>query len=304
MVKVDRFIEKATQSLKEQIDGKALLALSGGVDSSVCLMLARRAIGELLVPVYIDTGLMREGETERIVQLFGDAGLKVVYAEKRFLDGLKGITDPEEKRKAFGGVYLKVLEDVALEEQVEYLIQGTIYPDFIESLGGIKSHHNVKGLPDVYAFRSIVEPIKELYKDEVREVARALGLPSEICERMPFPGPGLSVRILGEVTREKVEIARCANKIVEEELLEQFKPWQTYAALVGMGTGVKGDVRAYGWIVAVRAVESRDGMTAQALHIPHEVLTRLASRLTGEIPEVTHVMYDLSSKPPATIELE
>ncbi|MHC1592696.1 MAG: glutamine-hydrolyzing GMP synthase [Methermicoccaceae archaeon] len=304
MVKVDRFIEKATQSLKEQIDGKALLALSGGVDSSVCLMLARRAIGELLVPVYIDTGLMREGETERIVQLFGDAGLKVVYAEKRFLDGLKGITDPEEKRKAFGGVYLKVLEDVALEEQVEYLIQGTIYPDFIESLGGIKSHHNVKGLPDVYAFRSIVEPIKELYKDEVREVARALGLPSEICERMPFPGPGLSVRILGEVTREKVEIARCANKIVEEELLEQFKPWQTYAALVGMGTGVKGDVRAYGWIVAVRAVESRDGMTAQALHIPHEALTRLASRLTGEIPEVTHVMYDLSSKPPATIELE
>ncbi len=304
MVKVDRFIEKAIGSLKEQIDGKALLALSGGVDSSVCFMLARRAIGELLVPVYIDTGLMREGETERIVQLFGDAGLKVVYAEGRFLDGLKGITDPEDKRKAFGKVYLNVLEDVALEECVEYLIQGTIYPDFIESLGGIKSHHNVKGLPDVYAFRSIVEPIKELYKDEVREVARALGLPSEICERMPFPGPGLSVRILGEVTRKKVEIARCANRIVEEELLEQFKPWQTYAALVGMGTGVKGDVRAYGWIVAVRAVESRDGMTAQPLNIPHEALTRLASRLTGEIPEVTHVMYDLSSKPPATIELE
>ncbi|MHC1589184.1 MAG: glutamine-hydrolyzing GMP synthase [Methermicoccaceae archaeon] len=304
MVKVDRFIDRAIENLKEQIDGRALLALSGGVDSSVCLMLARQAIGDLLVPVYIDTGLMREGETERIIEIFGDTGLRVVYAEERFLDGLRGITEPEEKRKAFGRVYLEVLEEVARDEQVEYLIQGTIYPDFIESLGGIKSHHNVKGLPDVYAFKKIVEPIRELYKDEVREVARALGLPSEICERMPFPGPGLCVRILGEVTREKVDIARRANRIVEEELLERFKPWQTYAALVGMGTGVKGDVRAYGWIVAVRAVQSRDGMTAQPLHIPHEALMRLASRLTSEIPEVTHVMYDLTPKPPATIELE
>jgi len=304
MVKVERFIERAIESIREQVDGKALLALSGGVDSSVCLVLTRRAIGDMLIPVYIDTGLMREGETERIVEIFGDAGLRVVHAEEQFLEGLKGITDPEEKRRAFGEVYLRVLEDVAREEEVEYLIQGTIYPDFIESLGGIKSHHNVKGLPDVYEFKAIIEPIRDLYKDEVREVARALGLPPEICERMPFPGPGLSVRILGEVTREKVEIARKANRIVEEELLERFRPWQTYAALVGKGTGVKGDVRAYGWIVAVRAVESRDGMTAQPLEIPHEVLMRLASRLTSEIPEVTHVMYDLTPKPPATIELE
>ena len=186
---------------------------------------------------------------------------------------------------------------------MEYLIQGTIYPDFIESEGGIKSHHNVKALPDVYEFKKIVEPLRELYKDEVREVAKALGLPEEISERMPFPGPGMSVRVLGEVTREKVRIVRQANEIVEEEL-EKYKPWQTYAALIGKGTGVKGDVRVYGWIIAVRAVASRDAMTAEAMQIPYETLMRIQSRLTSEIPDVTRVVYDLTPKPPATIEFE
>ncbi|MHC1625302.1 MAG: glutamine-hydrolyzing GMP synthase, partial [Methermicoccaceae archaeon] len=204
MVKVEKFIERAVDEIRSEIDGKALLALSGGVDSSTCLMLARRAIGDLLVPVYLDTGLMREGETEQIRRVFSDVNLRVVDASSEFFDALKGIDDPEEKRYAFGAAYLKVLERVAREEQVSYLIQGTIYPDFIESEGGIKSHHNVKALPDVYEFKKIVEPLRELYKDEVREVAKALGLPEEISERMPFPGPGMSVRVLGEVTREKV----------------------------------------------------------------------------------------------------
>jgi len=300
LVNVEKFIEKAIRELK-QIDGKALLALSGGVDSSVCFVLAKRAIGEFLVPVYLNTGLMREGETERIKELFPDA--IIIEAEEKFLSSLKGIEDPEEKRKVFGETYIRILEDVARREGVRYLIQGTIYPDFIESVEGIKSHHNVRGLPDVYEFEKIIEPLRELYKDEVREVARALGLPKEISERMPFPGPGLAVRILGEVTKEKVEVVRKATKIVEEEILK-YRPWQAYAALIGKGTGVKGDVRVYGWIVAVRAVESRDGMTAKAMELPYDVLFRLQSRLTSEIPEVTHVVYDLTPKPPATIEFE
>jgi GMP synthase (glutamine-hydrolysing) len=300
MVNVDKFIEKSIKELK-QIDGKALLALSGGVDSSVCYVLAKKAIGELLVPVYLDTGLMREGETERIKQLFPD--VIVIEAEERFMSSLKGVEDPEEKRKVFGETYIRLLEDVARKEKVEYLIQGTIYPDFIESIGGIKSHHNVRGLPDVYEFKKIIEPLRELYKDEVREVARAIGLPEEISERMPFPGPGLAVRILGEVTKEKVEVVRKATKIVEEEIIK-YQPWQTYAALLGKGTGVKGDVRVYGWIIAIRAVESRDGMTAKAMELPYDVLFKIQSRLTSEIPEVTRVVYDLTPKPPATIEFE
>ncbi|ADI74391.1 GMP synthase, large subunit [Methanohalobium evestigatum Z-7303] len=304
MVKVDKFIQKSTEKIKEQIDGKAIIALSGGVDSSVCTVLAHNAIGDNLVPIYIETGLMRKGETERIKETFADMNLRVVNMKNRFLNALEGVEDPEEKRRAVGETFIRVFEEIAKEEQAEYLIQGTIYPDRIESDGGIKSHHNVGGLPDVVDFKDIVEPISDLYKDEVREVAKALDLPEELSERMPFPGPGLAVRIIDEVTEEKLEVVREANAIVEEELVEKYHPWQTFAALLGKGTGVKGDVRVHGWIIAVRAVSSRDGMTAEAMQLPWDVLNRIESRINSEIKSVSRVVYDLTPKPPATIEFE
>jgi GMP synthase (glutamine-hydrolysing) len=304
MVKVDKFIQDSIQKIKKDIKGRAIIALSGGVDSSVCAVLAHRAIGDLLTPIYIDTGLMRKGETERIKTIFSDMNLQVVDGKENFLKALKGQTDPEKKRKAVGEAFIREFEREAKLLGAKHLIQGTIYPDRIESEGGIKSHHNVGGLPSVMDFESIVEPIADLYKDEVREVARALGLPHEISNRMPFPGPGLSVRIIGEVTEEKLDVVREANSIVEEELLEQFKPWQTFAALLEKGTGVKGDVRVHGWIIAVRAVQSRDGMTAEAMELPWGVLQKIQSRITSEIPNVSRVLYDLTPKPPATIEFE
>jgi GMP synthase (glutamine-hydrolysing) len=247
---------------------------------------------------------MRKGETERIKTIFSDMNLQVVDGKENFLKALKGKTDPEKKRKTVGEAFIREFEREAKLLGAKHLIQGTIYPDRIESEGGIKSHHNVGGLPSVMDFESIVEPIADLYKDEVREVARALGLPHEISNRMPFPGPGLSVRIIGEVTEEKLDVVREANAIVEEELLEQFKPWQTFAALLEKGTGVKGDVRVHGWIIAVRAVQSRDGMTAEAMELPWDVLQKIQSRITSEIPNVSRVLYDLTPKPPATIEFE
>ncbi|MBN2489096.1 MAG: glutamine-hydrolyzing GMP synthase subunit GuaA [Methanosarcinaceae archaeon] len=304
MVKVEKYIPKSIERIKKEVDGRTIIALSGGVDSSVCAVLAHRAIGDKLIPIYIDTGLMRKGETERIKEIFADMNLQVVHAKDRFLAALKGLEDPEEKRKAVGEAFIRAFEEEARELEAEYLIQGTIYPDRIESEGGIKSHHNVGGLPSVIEFKGIVEPIDDLYKDEVREVARALGLPDEISNRMPFPGPGLSVRIIGMVTEEKLDVVREANAIVEEELLETFHPWQTFAAVLGKGTGVKGDLRVHGWIVAVRAVGSRDGMTAESMELPWEVLKKIESRITSEIPSVVRVVYDLSPKPPATIEFE
>jgi GMP synthase (glutamine-hydrolysing) len=304
MVNVDKFIQDSIQKIKKDIKGRAIIALSGGVDSSVCAVLAHRAIGDLLTPIYIDTGLMRKGETERIKEIFSDMNLQVIDGKENFLKALKGKTDPEIKRKAIGEAFIREFEREARLPGAKCLIQGTIYPDRIESEGGIKSHHNVGGLPGVMDFESIVEPIADLYKDEVREVARALGLPHEISNRMPFPGPGLSVRIIGEVTEEKLDVVREANAIVEEELLEQFKPWQTFAALLEKGTGVKGDVRVHGWIIAVRAVQSRDGMTAEAMELPWAVLQKIQSRITSEIPNVSRVLYDLTPKPPATIEFE
>jgi GMP synthase (glutamine-hydrolysing) len=304
MVKVDKFIQDSIQKIKKDIKGRAIIALSGGVDSSVCAVLAHRAIGDLLTPIYIDTGLMRKGETEIIMKIFSDMNLQVIDGKENFLKALKGKTDPEKKRKAIGEAFIREFEREARLLGAKYLIQGTIYPDRIESEGGIKSHHNVGGLPSVMDFESIVEPIADLYKDEVREIARALGLPHEISDRMPFPGPGLSVRIIGEVTEEKLDVVREANAIVEEELLEQFKPWQTFAALLEKGTGVKGDVRVHGWIIAVRAVQSRDGMTAESMELPWDVLQKIQSRITSEIPDVSRVLYDLTPKPPATIEFE
>ncbi|MFA4935850.1 MAG: glutamine-hydrolyzing GMP synthase subunit GuaA, partial [Candidatus Methanoperedens sp.] len=251
MVKVDKFIAESIQKIKKDIKGRAIIALSGGVDSSVCAVLAHRAIGEMLTPIYIDTGLMRKGETERIKKSFAEMNLQVIDGKENFLRALKGLTDPEKKRKAVGEAFIREFEKEARKLGARYLIQGTIYPDRIESEGGIKSHHNVGGLPSVIDFEGIIEPIADLYKDEVREVARALGLPREISDRMPFPGPGLSVRIIGEVTEEKLDVVRAANAIVEEELVEQFGPWQTFAALLEKGTGVKGDIRVHGWIIAV-----------------------------------------------------
>lgn len=301
---VEKFVEKAVREIREKVkDGRAIIALSGGVDSSVCTVLGHKAIGESLIPVFVDTGLMREGEPERVKEIFGNMGLVFIDAKDEFFKALEGITDPEEKRKIVGELFVRIFERVAEEKGAEYLIQGTIYPDIIESQSGIKSHHNVGGFPTNYRFKDVIEPLRELYKDEVREVARYLGLPKEISERMPFPGPGLAVRIVGEVTPEKVEIVRKANKIVEEEL-EGYDKWQCFAALIGRATGVKGDIRVWGYVISVRAVSSRDGMTANPLIIDYEKLKRIALRITREIPEVSRVVYDITPKPPATIEYE
>jgi GMP synthase (glutamine-hydrolysing) len=305
MVQVQKFIDQAVRQIQRDAGGdKVVMALSGGVDSSVCAALAVRAIGENLIPIYVDTGLMRKGETERICSLFCDFNLHVVDAADEFFEALKGVIDPEEKRKAIGEKFIRVFEREARRTGATKLLQGTIYPDRIESEGGIKSHHNVGGMPLHMEFSGVIEPLADLYKDEVREVAGGLGLPVEIQHRMPFPGPGLAVRVLGEVTPEKVEIVREANAIVEECLVEEFRPWQCFAALIGLGTGVKGDIRLHGWIISVRAVHSRDGMTADPMLLPYEVLSGMASRITSEIPGVARVVYDVTPKPPATIEYE
>ena len=305
MVNTDKFISQSIMEIKTAAGhDKVVMALSGGVDSSVCAALAAKAIGDDLIPIYIDTGLMRKGETERIRTIFGNIHLQVVDAGEEFFDSLKGVTDPEAKRKAIGERFIRVFEREARKQGARCLLQGTIYPDRIESEGGIKSHHNVGGMPLEMEFTKVIEPIRDLYKDEVREVAGALGLPKEIQHRMPFPGPGLAVRVLGEVTRDKVAVIREANAIVEDELVEKYRPWQCFAALLGLGTGVKGDNRIHGWIIAVRAVNSRDGMTADPLQIPFDHLLRIGSRITADIPSVARVVYDISAKPPATIEYE
>jgi len=305
MVDTDAFIEEAVEEIAAEIgDANAVIALSGGVDSSVAATLAYRAVGDQLTPVHVDTGLMRKGETERVAETFSFMeSLRVVDAADRFFDRLEGVTDPEEKRAAIGEGFIREFEREAREAGADYLVQGTIYPDRIESEGGIKSHHNVGGLPDVVDFEGIVEPVRELYKDEVREVARALDLGAVTAERMPFPGPGLAVRVLGEVTREKAAVAREACHVVEAEL-EEHDPWQAFAAVIGKGTGVKGDNRVHGWIVAVRSVESRDGMTARAQELDWTTLQRIQSRITGENENVARVVYDVTHKPPATIEYE
>jgi GMP synthase (glutamine-hydrolysing) len=305
MVDVDSFIPEAKDEIAADIgDANAIIALSGGVDSSTAAALAYEAIGDQLTPVYVDTGLMRKGETEQIRETFDYMdSLRIVEAQDRFLDELEGVTDPEEKRHAIGEQFIREFETVARDVGADYLVQGTIYPDRIESEGTIKSHHNVGGLPDVIDFEGIVEPMRDLYKDEVREVARELDLEEIISERMPFPGPGLAVRIIGEVTAEKLDVAREANHVVEEEL-EEYEPWQALAAVIGKATGVKGDNRVHGWVVAVRSVESRDGMTARAQEIGWETLQRIQSRITGENDTVSRVLYDVTHKPPATIEYE
>ncbi|WP_299233085.1 glutamine-hydrolyzing GMP synthase [Natronomonas sp.] len=305
MVDAESFIDEKIAEISDAVgDGNAVIALSGGVDSSTAAALAYEAIGDRLTPVYVDTGLMRKGETRGIRETFSYMeSLRIVDARERFLDALSGITDPEEKRHAIGERFIREFETIAREVDAEYLVQGTIYPDRIESEGTIKSHHNVGGLPEVVDFEGLVEPMRDLYKDEVREVARALDLEAVVSERMPFPGPGLAIRVLGEVTEEKLAVAREANHVVEEEL-EAYEPWQALAAVLGKATGVKGDNRVHGWVVSVRSVESRDGMTARAQEIDWETLQRIQSRITGENENVARVVYDVTHKPPATIEYE
>ncbi len=303
-----KFIERAINEIRSQVgENKAIIALSGGVDSSVAAVLAHRALGKRLVAVFVDHGFMRKKEPENIIKTFGSMQMNLVAinAKNRFFKALKGVRDPEKKRKIIGELFIRIFEEVAIRENAKYLVQGTIAPDWIESEGGIKSHHNVAGLPSGMMLE-LVEPLRDLYKDEVRKVARELGLPESISERMPFPGPGLAVRVIGEVTPEKIEIVREANAIVEEEIKKaNLRPWQAFAVLLEEKTvGVKGDIREYGYTIAVRVVESIDAMTATAMEVPWEVLKGIMKRITREIPEVTRVLYDITDKPPATIEFE
>ncbi len=314
--KIEDIVEKAVKEIKIQVgSGKAITALSGGIDSSVATALAAEAIDNRLTAVFVDHGFMRENEPEFVKNVFSKFKINLITADarERFLTKLKGVVDPEKKRKIIGEEFIRVFEENAERTGAEYLIQGTIYPDRIESGFGrfsdkIKTHHNVAGLPTRIMFKKIVEPLRDLYKDEVRKVAKILELPKEIVFRQPFPGPGLAVRIMGELTKEKVEIAKKADKIVREEIEKgglEKNLWQYFAVLTDTkATGVKGDARAYDYVVAVRIVESREAMTASFAKIPYTVLEKISTRITNEIPEVTRVVYDITHKPPATIEWE
>lgn len=309
-------VEKMVKEIQMEVKtGKAIIGLSGGIDSSVATALAAKALGNRLTAVFVNHGFMRDGEPEAIQETFKKFEINFVLAavQKRFMDRLKGITDPEKKRKTIGEEFIRVFEEIAKEANADYFIQGTIYPDRIESgvskhSDKIKTHHNVAGLPSKINFKKILEPLRDLYKDEVREIAKMLDLPDEIVNRQPFPGPGLAVRIIGELTEEKVKVAKNADKVVREEIEKASlhkKLWQYFAVLTDTkATGVKGDARAYGHVVAVRAAESREAMTACFAKIPYQVLEVISTRITNEIPEVTRVVYDITHKPPATIEWE
>ena len=315
MFNADKFIDKAVSALKNEIKGKALIAFSGGVDSAVCAALVNKAVGKQLIAVHVDTGYMRKNESENVKQLMEKMRLnyRFVDASKEFYKALKGISDPEKKRKIIGEKFIRIFEQVAEEEKVEHLVQGTIAPDWIESGGElrdtIKSHHNVGGLPKDMKLK-LVEPLRDLYKDEVRKVAREMDL--EVSERQPFPGPGLAVRIIGEAGPERVEVVREACFIVEDEIDKAVQkglmesPWQYFAVLLPVrSVGVHGDRRAYGDVVAVRAVESIDAMTCSYSHIPHDVLDMISTRITNTLKEkVNRVVYDIANKPPATVEWE
>lgn len=313
----ERFISESEGAIRSQVGtGKAIIGVSGGVDSSVAAVIASRALGKNLCAVFVDTGLMRKDEAKLVKAMLSRAGvhIKVVDASSQFFKALSGVEEPEQKRKIIGEKFIRVFEAEAKREKAAFLLQGTIAPDWIESGGGsrqtIKSHHNVGGLPKKMGMK-LVEPLRDLYKHEVRIVARALKLPDEISERQPFPGPGLAVRIVGEVTPQKAEIVRNACAIVEEELElaakegKMERPWQYFAALLPTKTvGVRGDERAYQYSLVVRAVRSLDGMTANFSHIPPEILERISTRITNEIRDVGRVLYDITNKPPSTVELE
>ena len=321
------FIERICSQIRDQVgEGRVILGLSGGVDSSVAAALIHKAIGDQLTCIFVDNGLLRFGERDAVDKLFGrnfKIRLKIVDGTKRFLGGLKGITDPEKKRKIIGTEFIRIFEQAATDLQksakgskhpFRFLAQGTLYPDVIESvpIAGnpaslIKSHHNVGGLPKDMKFE-LVEPLRQLFKDEVREVGRELGLPREVVDRQPFPGPGLAVRIVGAITPERLRIVRDADRIVLEEMKNSgwyFKVWQSFAVLLPVqSVGVMGDERTYDYTIALRVVESQDGMTADWVRLPYDLLGKISSRIINEVKGVNRCVLDVSSKPPATIEWE
>ena len=307
----DGFIDRQIMELRAQVgDRQILLALSGGVDSSVTAALLLRAVGQQLVCVHVNTGLMRKGESEQVFAVFRDqltANLVYIDASERFLSKLEGIADPEEKRKVIGGEFIRVFEEAARQQRdIGFLAQGTIYPDILES-GSVKAHHNVGGLPDDLQFE-LIEPLRLLYKDEVRVIGEALGLPATMVYRQPFPGPGLGVRCLGVIDRDRLEAVRESDAILREEIelagLQQ-DIWQFFTIVPDFrSTGVRDGLRVFDWPVIIRAVDSCDAMTATVPEIPWPVLERVATRILAEVSGVCRVLYDLSPKPPATIEWE
>ncbi len=312
------FVKKEIAKIKQQVgNNKVICALSGGVDSSVAATMVHRAIGKNLTCIYVDTGLMRSGETEQLRRMFKDRlrmNFKVIQAEKQFLHKLKNVTDPEKKRKTIGELFIRIFEKEARKlGKVKYLVQGTLYTDAITSgvsIGGkhtasIKSHHNVGGLPEKMNLK-LIEPLRELYKDEVREIGRMLGLHKSVTQRQPFPGPGLAVRIIGEVTKERVDTLRLADAIVCEEIEHSGVKIQQYFAVLPdlKSVGVQGDARTYGHPIIIRALTSKELLTVDWARLPYELLAKISTRITNEVPGINRVVYDITSKPPATVEWE
>ena len=306
------FIDEQIAALKAQIgDKKVLLALSGGVDSSVVAALLIKAIGKQLVCVHVNHGLLRKGEPEQVIEVFRnqmDANLIYVDAVDRFLDKLAGVAEPEKKRKIIGAEFIRVFEEEARKlDGIEFLAQGTIYPDILESDDGVKAHHNVGGLPEDLQFE-LVEPVKLLYKDEVRVVGKALGLPDGMVYRQPFPGPGLGVRCLGAITRDRLEAVRESDAILREEFAKnglEGKVWQYFTAIPDFkGVGIKDGKRTFAWPVIIRAINTKDAITATVEDVPFGLLQHITKRITTEVPNVNRVLFDLTPKPSATIEWE